>query len=204
MFFVFKSVDLAARCRTARGNAVCNKLHGGKTYDGTVSGIIFSSGLSETVGAFIVKLKVMEDSSISGEVYAVRQEKAISISGLDEAVLVINAWLDEGKFRADGMNLRKFVVARKGEPPLVPDRAGEPGLAGDRPEVRRTESFLIQIFYRQNTSWQGEVIWKNQRICFRSCLELLALIHSVMDGARPERERDRPQRSFRMTRACLI
>lgn len=43
--------------------------------------------------------------------------------------------------------------------------------------------FLVQILFRQNASWQGEVQWLNtgQKRCFRSFFELALLLHQSME-----------------------
>ena len=45
-----------------------------------------------------------------------------------------------------------------------------------------------QVRYRQNATWQGDVIWaeKNERQSFRSALELLKLIDSALDSKEGE------------------
>lgn len=44
-------------------------------------------------------------------------------------------------------------------------------------------TFLVQICYRQNATWQGKVVWaeKNQTKQFRSALELIKLIDSAVE-----------------------
>lgn len=44
-------------------------------------------------------------------------------------------------------------------------------------------TFIINVKYRQNATWQGEVIWaeKKERKYFRSALELLKLIDGALD-----------------------
>lgn len=44
-------------------------------------------------------------------------------------------------------------------------------------------TFLVCVRYRQNSTWQGHVVWaeKNQQQPFRSALELLKLIDSALD-----------------------
>lgn len=44
-------------------------------------------------------------------------------------------------------------------------------------------TFLVQVQYCQNATWQGEIVWaeKNQRQRFRSDLELLRLIDSALE-----------------------
>ena len=49
-------------------------------------------------------------------------------------------------------------------------------------------TFAVKILFRQNTSWQGEIVWLEgggQQI-FRSVLELILLIDSALGGSQPE------------------
>lgn len=45
-------------------------------------------------------------------------------------------------------------------------------------------TFVVHVKYRQNATWQGEVVWaeKKEKKCFRSALELLKLIDSALDS----------------------
>ena len=47
-------------------------------------------------------------------------------------------------------------------------------------------TFIVQVQYRQNATWQGQVIWaeENRKEHFRSALELIKLIDSAMDEQR--------------------
>ncbi len=161
-----------------------------------------SSGSLETAGAFIVKLKAMGGGGISGEVYAVFQKKSAQVSGVDEAVLTINDWLEEGKSPSDRMGLRRFAEKRKADRRADAGRESGPGPAGSGETVRRTEIFQIRVLYRQHTSWQGEIFWRNQKVCFRSCLELMELIRSAMIGEGPKRSGARERK--RPPAACII
>ena len=70
----------------------------------------------------------------------------------------------------------------------IKDRAGDIG------------TFIVRVKYRQNATWQGEVVWaeKQERKYFRSALELLKLIDSALeeteteDESPPEDEEDGP------------
>lgn len=44
-------------------------------------------------------------------------------------------------------------------------------------------TFQIKVMYRQNYTWQGEIIWseKHRTKFFRSALELMHLIYSVFE-----------------------
>ena len=49
-------------------------------------------------------------------------------------------------------------------------------------EPGKKATFLIQVQYRQNATWQGEITWveKKESIRFRSALELIKLIDSAV------------------------
>lgn len=50
---------------------------------------------------------------------------------------------------------------------------------------RRRGTFLLNIYDRQNATWQGSISWvdKNEKQQFRSALELIKLIESALDEA---------------------
>ena len=45
----------------------------------------------------------------------------------------------------------------------------------------RKGTFIVQVQYRQNATWQGQVVWaeKNKKEYFRSALELIRMIDNV-------------------------
>lgn len=44
-------------------------------------------------------------------------------------------------------------------------------------------TFVVHVQYRENATWQGEVVWaeRKESLKFRSALELLRLIDSALD-----------------------
>ena len=58
-------------------------------------------------------------------------------------------------------------------------------MAGNMINELKGESatFIVKVQYRQNSTWQGTVIWteKNKKQAFRSALELLKLIDGALD-----------------------
>lgn len=46
----------------------------------------------------------------------------------------------------------------------------------------RLATFTVCIHFRQNATWQGEVVWmeQQQRTCFRSALELLFILDNAL------------------------
>ena len=53
------------------------------------------------------------------------------------------------------------------------------------PIRRRRGTFLLNIYDRQNSTWQGSISWvdKNEKQQFRRALELIKLIESALDEA---------------------
>ena len=47
-------------------------------------------------------------------------------------------------------------------------------------------TFIVQVMYRQNATWQGQVIWaeENRSVRFRSALELMKLMDEAMTSTR--------------------
>ncbi len=53
-------------------------------------------------------------------------------------------------------------------------------------------TFIVQVQYRQNSTWQGQVIWaeQNRKEHFRSALELMKLIDGAMSSTMEEGKSD--------------
>jgi len=64
----------------------------------------------------------------------------------------------------------------------------------DENKIISTNSFVVQVRYRRNGTWQGTVSWMNgnKKSDFRSVLELLKLMEDAMDQnrTRPEETKD--------------
>ncbi len=135
---------------------------------------------------FLLQVGYRGDGSVAGMLRIYDCEKAVRFTGIDQAILMINEWLNREGSQSGAVELRTFDQ----DGPSYLDRAdaagtkaadAAPGLQYQNINERRTESFLIHVICRQNTSWQGEVRWNGQRSYFRSGLELISLIRSGLD-----------------------
>ena len=64
----------------------------------------------------------------------------------------------------------------------------------EEPLRGKRDTFVVRVLYRQNNTWQGEVLWaeRNERRYFRSALELMELMDSAMvKGEEEEKEKSR-------------
>lgn len=52
-------------------------------------------------------------------------------------------------------------------------------------------TFVVHVMYRQNATWQGEVMWAEQGVSvkFRSVLELLRLMGSALENEEMDSEK---------------
>jgi len=68
-------------------------------------------------------------------------------------------------------NFKRKGMAKMMEDEMILDKRGGKG------------TFIIQVQYRQNSSWQGKIIWveKNKTLHFRSALEMLKLIDGALN-----------------------
>lgn len=57
-------------------------------------------------------------------------------------------------------------------------------------------TFVVKIFFRQHTSWQGSITWLEKKVdqTFRSALELIFLMDSALGGCRQTQHR--PQSGY--------
>lgn len=65
----------------------------------------------------------------------------------------------------------------------IPLRAANRVEEKDGSDMSRSETFIIEVHETENATWQGEIIWANEkrRQYFRSALELIRLMDSVLD-----------------------
>lgn len=156
---------------------------------------------SNLISTFMLYTEFAGSGGVDGTVCRFCPKSAVHFSGLDQAILQMNNWMDEKKYDSDNASMRSFHTKRGVHPHMEPGDASEQEKSGlDQPEshsqryasqgrrgaARRKEAFLVRVICRQHTSWQGEICWRNQRIYFRSCLEMIFLIQSVINGARAE------------------
>ena len=158
---------------------------------------------SDLVSTFMLHTEFAGSGGVDGTVCRFCPQSAVSFSGLDQAVLQMNSWMDEKGYYSDEASMRTFQTRNGIHPHMtVVDSAALARCGADQPEIRsqqytgrkrrgaarKKEAFLVRVICRQHTSWQGEICWRNQKIYFRSCLEMIFLIQSVITGVRSERE----------------
>lgn len=115
-----------------------------------------------------------EDKAIAGMLYHTSLPSGARFSNLMQLLLCIEHILDGMEFPRASTEKRRFT---KG--------STEFSLGDDDPDTRRSGllgTFYVRMMFRQNTSWQGSVLWKEggSELVFRSTLELMLLLDSAL------------------------
>ena len=106
-----------------------------------------------------------------------------------EMIHRMEALYDAWNFPQRSTGRRTFKITKETSPGM-----GQEGVV-QLMDARRVQekkgdkgTFIVRVKYRQNATWQGEVIWteQKQKRCFRSALELLKLIDSALDVSEDE------------------
>lgn len=95
----------------------------------------------------------------------------------------------------DGLRLpQSFTAARAFAPP--PKLRGK-GPPDPGPQEGKLATFAVRVLFRQNASWQGSVTWLEggREESFRSVLELILLMDSVLSKSESESKKQVPASS---------
>ena len=119
------------------------------------------------------------DGEMSGKIYHCYSKEAVKFSNIIRMIEVAEAFFDQIRFPEASTQMRSFekkehVVEAKPEKICTPE---------DVVAKCGTEAtFLLNVRYRQNSSWQGELQWIEGNITyqFASVLELIKILSNTM------------------------
>lgn len=113
-----------------------------------------------------------DEGVLKGRFYNPYQDVA-SFSSLTQFLIKMETLLDEMQMPQAYTEQRKFSML------LQPER-DDVTSASVRKGVKAT--FELQVLFRQHSSWQGVIVWREQKTehSFRSVLELIFLIDSAL------------------------
>jgi len=133
-----------------------------------------------------------DDGFMSGELYSRFLDEPYRFNSLIKMINKMEDIFDELRFPMAFLKSRTFSGVRR---PNEKQESEENGLMKDTtnavPGVQDEQgskkcTFEISVRYRQNASWQGEILWadRNLRQNFRSVLEMLKLMDEALnDGS---------------------
>ncbi len=115
-----------------------------------------------------------DDNTFYGRVFHNAQNEVQTFLGVDQLLLRIENFLDIQNYPAASTESRYFRKQK--------DRAAatEEEATMNNKEKGEKATFVIQVQYRQNATWQGHVTWVEKDIeqPFKSALELIKLLDS--------------------------
>ena len=128
----------------------------------------------KNISEFLLHTQMTNEGAVRGAVMRVSRGGAVPFIGLDQAVLVINEWLEEENPLSEDAAMRTFMAGHRRKSRFSAD-AGRAGTTAGR-----RDDFFVRVIFREHNSWQGEVRWNGQRAYFRSTLELICLLNSAL------------------------
>ena len=124
----------------------------------------------------VIRITSYENKIIRGVLSNPFYDTDIEFNGMFPLVLLLENLQDELNYPQRSMDARSFSGDGK-LPELIETPAGE--ITGNI-----LATFQISVYFRQNASWQGSIVWaeRKQSANFRSVLELMMLMDSALSG----------------------
>ena len=129
-----------------------------------------------------------KDADYQGLIYHQYADEPISFNGIASMILEMENLFDEWDFPQRGLAERKFDKKKENHKRSVSETEDDRlkiEIISDTHGVRNVQNkkgklgtFVIQVVYRQDASWQGHVIYQedNEKLDFNSALELIKII----------------------------
>lgn len=129
-----------------------------------------------------------QDADYQGLIYHQYADEPIRFNGIASMILEMENLFDEWDFPQRGLAERKFDKKKENHKRPVPETEDDKlkiEIISDTHGVRNVQNkkgklgtFVIQVVFRQDASWQGHVIYQedNEKLDFNSALELIKII----------------------------
>lgn len=134
-----------------------------------------------------------DKTEYSGRIWHQYADDPIPYRTTIEVIWIMERLFNEWNFPQNAVIFRSFTDA-KNLSATRRKRGAELQMDVNRIQNKDGEkgTFIVHVKYRQNATWQGEVIWaeKNKRQGFRSAMELLHLIGSAFEVPGEMADRD--------------
>lgn len=123
------------------------------------------------------------DGDFVGELWQQYEAYPSSFHGITDMIFQMEELYDKWNFPQRSTNCRSFRTETDSGASGVHVKRGKRMSVHNVQEKRgKKGTFIVQVQYRQNSTWQGQVVWaeENRKEHFRSALELMKLIDSAM------------------------
>ena len=160
--------------------------------------VFTAADLPEQSRIFMLRISGQTAGVCTGTIHNLYQEQQQRFTGLADAVLKIDGMMDdlgapqaaeqsrsfaqrEKKLHNDSAQQRERYQQWRQEKPKLVRQFGQP--ESFQEEASGALVFFVRGRFRQHSSWQGDVAWRNggRKTQFRSVLELLHLLQSALE-----------------------
>lgn len=126
-----------------------------------------------------------QNGEIAGRLYHPGLPEGKQFLSLMQLLVEMEELLDELQFPQSFTARRSFAPAPFQLGAAIPEDLEERG---------QTATFSVRVLFRQNTSWQGAVTWRDtgQEESFRSVLELVLLMHGALEQTTQAEQAEKP------------
>lgn len=124
-------------------------------------------------GIYLIKITSYVEKSFRGSLLCPHTGQRFHFGSLAQLLLLLQRQMDEANFPQRWMESRAAWSDQEADASSVrSEEADGPCLA----------TFKLSVLFRQNASWQGNVVWcdRNMSSHFRSALELVELMDSAL------------------------
>lgn len=150
-----------------------------------------------TASRVLIRVDRYQHNCITGTMYNPYLDESVSFVDVMDFANRLDAMFDNLSFPQAAMEYRSFD--KKGKKAKPAPAAGAPQQKGEQPvpkhqplNERGDDVFVVHVQFRQNATWQGTVKWagQNEEKHFRSTLELLKIMDSVLEKEGPNGSED--------------
>lgn len=138
--------------------------------------LVSDCGKRKQDGIFLLCIDREHDDDMEGRIYYFHNELTCEYYSIVSGLLQMDKLLDELESLKPSLRAAAFSwgISREREDDNIWSAA-----PGDI-EEGRLATVVIEIYFRRNGSWQGELTWKDKKERFRSVLELIGLLGDVL------------------------
>ena len=146
------------------------------------------AAINQTIRNLVVMCIDHKDGMVcSGRLYHRYRIEPIRFSSMEEAQIRMDLFFDDLGFpqsAAGSLSLKKKKEPVKKEMTILQENEAIAAKKGD------IATFVIHVQHRQNATWQGNIIWADNKTesTFRSALEMLKLMYLALDSIDDEEE----------------
>ena len=145
----------------------------------------------ETIQKFIlfapnlinVCIDSVREGDLEGQLWQPYDVRPQIFIGMTDMLLQMDELYNRWNYPQRAMDSRTFLKETVATQPLN-IRKGDSRMNIQKIQEKRGQkgTFIVQVQYRQNATWQGQVLWaeKNKKEHFRSALELIKLIDDAV------------------------